>query len=239
MEPGREGKDQETLPSLSPKTPESLGRKHHLDDSSLGHFPSFKTRNVCQGPCWHLFALKLGCAGTFLLALTVIGLSISVVFLRQKSIEESTVEVEEYRNETEKSVPLKCPRNWQAFQEKCLLFSHTANPWNGSLSGCYTKESSLLLIQDQEELRLIQSLINIGGISFWIGLNFSLTERNWKWINGSFLNCDILQITGVAKEKSCVCISNTNILSDDCDADNKWICQKELKAVTNEIRPDT
>ncbi|XP_037703727.1 killer cell lectin-like receptor subfamily B member 1 isoform X2 [Choloepus didactylus] len=213
----------------------NLSRELALGSSSRPSLPG----GVCQCPRWHQFALKLGCAGIILLALTVIGLSVSVIFLRQKSIEKATVEAEEYRNETsERPGPLKCPINWHQFREKCLLFSQTFNPWNDSLSDCYTKESSLLLIQDQEELKFIQSLINTGGIIFWIGLNFSLSERNWKWINGSSLNSDILQITGDAKGNSCVYISNTNILSENCDADNKWICQKELKTVTNKMCPD-
>ena len=34
--------------------------------------------------------------------------------------------------------------------------------------------------------RLIQNLINKEAILFWIGLNFTLSKKNWKWINGSF-----------------------------------------------------
>ncbi|XP_067554719.1 killer cell lectin-like receptor subfamily B member 1 isoform X2 [Pseudorca crassidens] len=159
-----------------------------------------------------------------------------MIFLRQKSTEKSSMDVQENRKETtERPVLLKCPTNWQLIGDKCLLFYDTYKPWNDSLADCFTKESRLLLIQDQEELRLIQNRIDKGAIMFWIGLNFTLPEKNWKWINGSFLNSNMLQITGDAKENSCVYISRTQITSEDCATENKWICQKELKPVKNKV----
>lgn len=53
---------------------------------------------------------------------------------------------------SEKSNLLKCPGEWHLLQEKCLFLSRAPNTWNDSLIDCSTKESSLLLIQDQEEL---------------------------------------------------------------------------------------
>uniref|UniRef100_A0A8C0I5I2 Killer cell lectin like receptor B1 n=1 Tax=Balaenoptera musculus TaxID=9771 RepID=A0A8C0I5I2_BALMU len=211
----------------------NVSRNAGLESSSPPSLP----QNVCQGPPWHKFALKLGCAGIILLALTVIGLSVSVIFLRQNSsTEKSSTDAQENRKETtERPVLLKCPTNWQLIRDKCLFFSDTYKPWNDSLADCFTKESRLLLIQDQEELRLIQNRIDKGGIPFWIGLNFTLSEKNWKWINGSFLNSNILQITGNAEENSCVYLSTIQFFSENCATENKWICQKELKPVKNKV----
>ncbi|XP_004438700.1 PREDICTED: killer cell lectin-like receptor subfamily B member 1 [Ceratotherium simum simum] len=215
----------------------NLSRDSGLEISSPPSLP----QDICQGPRWHQFALKLSCAGIILLALTVIVLSVSVIFLRQKSsIEKSSVDVQEKRNETtERPSLLECPVDWRPFQGKCLFLSQASNPWNDSLADCSTKESNLLLIQDQEELKLIQKLINNGGILYWIGLNFTLPEKNWKWINGSFLKSNVLKITGDAKENSCVYISWTDILSENCETENKWICQKELKPARNKVCPDS
>ncbi|XP_012496238.1 PREDICTED: killer cell lectin-like receptor subfamily B member 1, partial [Propithecus coquereli] len=171
---------------------------------------------ICQGPRWHQLALKFGCAGVTLLVLTVIGLTIS-----------------------ESPGLSECPVPWLSLQKKCLLFSDDLDLWNNSLSYCSAKESSLLLIQDQEELRLIQKLIKDTAINFWIGLNFTLSEKNWKWINGSFLNSAMLKIKGYAEENSCASISKTEAYSEDCDADHKWICQKEQNPVINKICPDS
>ncbi|XP_064447671.1 killer cell lectin-like receptor subfamily B member 1 isoform X1 [Mirounga angustirostris] len=229
----------------------NLSRGSCFASSSPPSFP----QDVCQGSPWHQFALKLGCIAIILLTLTVIGLSVSVTFLRRNSlIEESRVDVQENRNETtEKLDLLKCPEDWHILPEKCLFLSRASNTWKDSLTDCSTKESSLLLIRDQEELKLIRMRINEKGMLFWIGLNLTLSEKKWKWINGSFLNSNVflckvvkitsrvigglmlhrLQITGYTQEKSCVSISPTRIISEDCDTENRWICQKELKPVRN------
>ncbi|KAF6339591.1 killer cell lectin like receptor B1 [Rhinolophus ferrumequinum] len=200
-------------------------------DSSPPSLP----QDVCQGPPWHRFALKLACTGVILLAFTVIGLSATVIFLRQKSsIEKSSVDVQEKRNETtERPIPVKCPMHWHPLQEKCLFFSRDINTWHDGTADCSTQESSLLLIQDQEELKLIQNLIDTEAILYGIGLNFTLPQKKWKWINGSFLNSNILQITGDAKEDSCAYISQKSFVSEDCNTDNRWICQKYLKPLGN------
>ncbi|KAB0388114.1 hypothetical protein FD755_003070 [Muntiacus reevesi] len=82
-----------------------------------------------------------------------------------------------------RSVLLTCPMHWQQIQHKCFYFHETSKPWSDGLADCSTRESSLLLIQDQEEL---------------IGLNFTLSEKSWKWINGSFLNSNIRDRTCVS-----------------------------------------
>ncbi|XP_055250315.1 killer cell lectin-like receptor subfamily B member 1 [Moschus berezovskii] len=207
------------------------------DSATERSSPSSLCQNVCRGPCWHRFPLKLGCAGIILLALIVIGLRISVISLTQNSSKEkSSVDSQENRKETtERPVLLTCPMHWQQIRDKCLYFHETSKPWNDSLVDCSTRESSLLLIQDQKELRLIQNLINKEATLFWIGLTLTSSEKNWKWINGSFLNSNILPVSGDAKEDSCVCISSTQFISESCAAVNRWICQKEVKPVRNKV----
>uniref|UniRef100_A0A452E1N6 C-type lectin domain-containing protein n=1 Tax=Capra hircus TaxID=9925 RepID=A0A452E1N6_CAPHI len=120
-------------------------------------------------------------------------LYLPVILIRQNtSIEKTSMDAQENGKEaTERPVPLTCPMPWQQIRDKCLYFHEAFKPWNDSLADCSTRESSLLLIQDKEELRLIQNLINKEGMLFWVGLNFTLPEKKWKWINGSFLNSNM------------------------------------------------
>ncbi|XP_040089827.1 killer cell lectin-like receptor subfamily B member 1 [Oryx dammah] len=154
----------------------------------------------------------------------------------QTEMKKSSVDSQENRKETtERSVPLTCPMPWQQIRDKCLYFHETSKTWNDSLADCSTRESSVLLIQDKEELRLIQNLINENGMLFWVGLNFTLSEKKWKWINGSFLKSNISPVSGDSKEDSCVCISKTQFISETCAAENRRICQKELIHVRNKV----
>uniref|UniRef100_A0A8C9P5V4 C-type lectin domain-containing protein n=1 Tax=Spermophilus dauricus TaxID=99837 RepID=A0A8C9P5V4_SPEDA len=133
-----------------------------------------------------------------------------------------------YRNLWD-TMKLQCPKRWLQLQDKCFTISSSSKTWNDSLADCSQGESSLLLIQDQEELRFIQNLIKNEGIMYWIGLNFTLSEKKWKWINGSLLNHDILKIFGENKENSCAAISKMTVFSESCNSENKWICEKKLK----------
>ncbi|XP_012587794.1 PREDICTED: killer cell lectin-like receptor subfamily B member 1 [Condylura cristata] len=179
----------------------NVSRNSGLKNSSLPPVP----QGICQGAPWHQLALKIGCAGLILLSLTVIGLS----FLERSSL-------------------LKCPEDWIELGEKCFFISSSSKSWNHSLADCFKKESYLLLIQDEEELKLIQNQISDKGYNFWIGLNFTLSEKKWKWINGSDLNSKILQVNDEEKENNCAYISQKKTAFENCNAENKWICQKNL-----------
>lgn len=202
----------------------------------------------CQCPRWHRLALKLGCVWLILLVLAVIGLSVFVLVQKTpvgKGIQENkttemgkicNVNFQESSTEaTESPVQLTCPKDWLPHREKCIPFSQESSVWKEGLSDCARKGATLLLIQDREELRFIRNSIKGKGISVWIGLNYSLPDKNWRWINGSTLSSDVLNITGDAKNNSCVTVSKDRVVSENCDSDITWICQKELKHLWNQV----
>ncbi|XP_075838766.1 LOW QUALITY PROTEIN: killer cell lectin-like receptor subfamily B member 1A [Microtus pennsylvanicus] len=198
--------------------------------------PPSRPSDTCRCPHSHRLALKLSCAGLILLLLTVIGLSVLVRVLIQKpSIEKCRVNIPRIvASSTESPIQLKCPKDWLPHRNKCLQFSQETSVWKEGLSDCARKGATLLLIQDEEELRFVKNSAKEKGNSFWIGLNFSLPDKNWRWINGSTLSSDVLQITGDTKKNSCMAISKDKVVSEDCASDNKWICQEEPKR--SEIR---
>ncbi|CAO2606760.1 Killer cell lectin-like receptor subfamily B member 1A [Lemmus lemmus] len=191
----------------------------------------FNFTDACWCPRSHRLALKLSCAGLILLLLTVIGLSVLVrVLIHKPSIEKCTVSIPTIAASSKESpVQLKCPKDWLPHRNKCIQFSQESHDWKEGLSDCARKGATLLLIQDQEELRFLKDLTREKGISFWIGLNYSLPDKNWRWINGSTLSSDVLNITGYATRNSCVAVSKDKVTSESCDSDINWICQKELK----------
>ncbi|KAG8505769.1 Killer cell lectin-like receptor subfamily B member 1, partial [Galemys pyrenaicus] len=178
--PGR-GRDDSRVHVVLEQRPQ---RRRHVSCASVvaGH-----KAGICQGPPWHQLALKVGCAGLILLSLVVIGLSV-----------------------LERPGLLRCPQDWTLVREKCLVFiSSSSKSWSHSVADCSTRESSLLLLQDWEELKSIQNSINDRGGNFWIGLNFTASEKKWKWINGSFLNSDIRHhaVTHVGMESSVLVVA--------------------------------
>ncbi|XP_041496598.1 killer cell lectin-like receptor subfamily B member 1B allele C [Microtus oregoni] len=188
----------------------------------------------CRCPRWHWLALKLGCVGLILLVLTVIGLGVLV----QKTPVGKGIQENKMKTTDEKcNVNLKCPKDWLPHREKCILFSQENGVWKDGLSNCTRKGATLLLIQDQEELSFVKDLIKKRGHSFWIGLNYTLPDKHWRWINGSTLSSDVvavlfllkLNIIGDAIRNSCVVVSKDKVVSESCDSENKWICQKKLK----------
>ncbi|XP_055466059.1 killer cell lectin-like receptor subfamily B member 1A isoform X1 [Psammomys obesus] len=190
--------------------------------------------DACQYSCSHRLALKLSCAGLILLLLTLIGMSILVRVLIQKpSIEICSVYIQEnIRNTTDSSAKLKCQKDWVPYRHKCTHFSEVTNTWKEGLDDCNQKGATLLLVQDQEELRFLQDWTKKRDFPFWIGLSYELLAKSWKWINGSSLNSDVLKVTGEAKEGSCVSISDDKVVSESCVSDYRWICQKEPKCAT-------
>nr|NP_001129159.1 killer cell lectin-like receptor subfamily B member 1A [Rattus norvegicus]ACI03058.1 immunoreceptor NKR-P1A [Rattus norvegicus] len=186
--------------------------------------------DACRCPRSHRLALKLSCAGLILLVLALVGMSILVRVLVQKpSVEPCRVLIQENLSKTDSPAKLKCPKDWLSHRDKCFHVSQASNTWKESLADCDGKGATLLLIQSQEELRFLRYLIKGKGSSFWIGLSYTLPDRNWKWINGSTLNPDVLSIFGDTKQNSCASVSQDKVLSESCSSDNLWICQKELK----------
>ncbi|NP_001153374.1 killer cell lectin-like receptor subfamily B member 1A isoform 2 [Mus musculus] len=151
------------------------------------------------------------------------------VLIQKPSIEKCYVLIQENLNKTtDCSAKLECPQDWLSHRDKCFHVSQVSNTWEEGLVDCDGKGATLMLIQDQEELRFLLDSIKEKYNSFWIGLRYTLPDMNWKWINGSTLNSDVLKITGDTENDSCAAISGDKVTFESCNSDNRWICQKEL-----------
>nr|AAH55379.1 Killer cell lectin-like receptor subfamily B member 1B [Mus musculus] len=195
--------------------------------------PPSLSPDTCRCPRWHRLALKFGCAGLILLVLVVIGLCVLVLSVQESSVQKICADIQENRTHTTGcSAKLECPQDWLSHRDKCFHVSQVSNTWKECRIDCDKKGATLLLIQDQEELRFLLDSIKEKYNSFWIGLSYTLTDMNWKWINGTAFNSDVLKITGVTENGSCAAISGEKVTSEGCSSDNRWICQKELNHET-------
>ncbi|KAM9119652.1 killer cell lectin-like receptor subfamily F member 1 isoform 2-T2 [Pangshura tecta] len=119
-----------------------------------------------------------------------------------------------------------CPRHWVPHMDKCYWLSKENQYWSWGRDDCSRRGSHLLVIQNQEELEFTQNLTG-NQIPVWIGLNITSPGTKWTWVDGSPLNQKLFTVSGPEEENSCAAVRKSQIKSEICNTQYKWICQKE------------
>ncbi|XP_054668873.1 C-type lectin domain family 2 member B-like isoform X5 [Grus americana] len=78
---------------------------------------------------------------------------------------------------------LCCPQHWQKNEGRCYFFSEKMEKkdWNASRNICTKMKSDLVIIDNEEELKYLQSQSE--GHYYLLGLIRSKRENTWKWSN--------------------------------------------------------
>ncbi|CAM2094966.1 unnamed protein product [Caretta caretta] len=121
-----------------------------------------------------------------------------------------------------------CPRDWLLHGDKCYWLSKERKDWTGSRDDCSGKSSRMLVIQNREEMDFIQDVVQDANY-IWIGLKVTPPGGKWTWVDGSPL--DPVRFSGSADGNSCGWIKGSQVLSEMCAAELKWICQKEAALI--------
>ncbi|KAB0385973.1 hypothetical protein FD755_000929, partial [Muntiacus reevesi] len=74
-----------------------------------------------------------------------------------------------------------CPKEWFTYSNNCYSISLGKETLNGSLMSCSTKNSTLLYIDNEEEMKFLMSL----SIMSWIPVFRKGRGQPWIWQNGS------------------------------------------------------
>uniref|UniRef100_A0A8C3FS95 C-type lectin domain-containing protein n=1 Tax=Chrysemys picta bellii TaxID=8478 RepID=A0A8C3FS95_CHRPI len=117
-----------------------------------------------------------------------------------------------------------CPKDWLLHGDKCYWFSTVFKTWEWSRDDCLMKRAQLLVIHDREEM--VKNVLYSTAGCVWIGLNIASPGRTWTWQDGSPLNQTLLPISDPEKENNCGSVKKNKILSEICQTESKWICQK-------------
>ncbi|XP_054552785.1 C-type lectin domain family 9 member A-like [Talpa occidentalis] len=88
---------------------------------------------------------------------------------------------------------------------------------------CKERGSTLLKIEDEEELKFIQSQLSY---FYWIGLSREGIRGSWTWEDKSLpiLKMDWKE----SKDGNCARLAATNMAAHDCSKVIQFICEKKM-----------
>nr|XP_011771132.1 killer cell lectin-like receptor 2 isoform X2 [Macaca nemestrina] len=119
--------------------------------------------------------------------------------------------------------------HWSCCGVNCYYFTMQKKDWKGCKQTCQHCRSSLLKIDDKDELAFIQSQIYEN--NYWIGLSYDKRESKWKWIdNGtSGINSTIMRSSSGRGE--CAFLTSTRMATIDCIQKYNCICEKRTDSI--------
>ncbi|XP_034613520.1 killer cell lectin-like receptor subfamily F member 1 [Trachemys scripta elegans] len=119
-----------------------------------------------------------------------------------------------------------CPPDWLPHGAKCYWFSTESKIWARSREDCSARSARMVVIQEQDEMEFLGNSIQEKYL-VWTGLSANVTGMKWTWVDGSLLNQTLFPVKGSAEENSCGVIKGSQIQSETCSGEYRWICQKD------------
>ncbi|XP_073734079.1 killer cell lectin-like receptor 2 isoform X2 [Callorhinus ursinus] len=115
---------------------------------------------------------------------------------------------------------------WSCCGIKCYYFIPESKNWNGCKQTCQSYNSSLLKINDEDELAFIQPQTYRN--NYWIGLSYDDREQKWKWIDTGppfGINYTFMSSSGRGQ---CAFLTPTRITPIECSKTYNCICEERI-----------
>ncbi|XP_065797348.1 killer cell lectin-like receptor 2 isoform X2 [Muntiacus reevesi] len=115
----------------------------------------------------------------------------------------------------------ECKSKWSCCGQKCYYFSDELKNFEESKKICKEMDSTLLKIEDKEELNFIQSQLSY---FYWIGLSRKGNQWTWEDKSMPFLKLDWKE----SDKGNCARIAATKMSASDCSRFMHFICEKRI-----------
>nr|XP_023421056.1 natural killer cells antigen CD94-like [Cavia porcellus]XP_023421057.1 natural killer cells antigen CD94-like [Cavia porcellus]XP_023421058.1 natural killer cells antigen CD94-like [Cavia porcellus] len=160
-------------------------------------------------------------SGTFgvicLILMVTLGILLKNTFTKQSI--QPTLAPEPIKELQEVPDCCSCQEKWIGYQCNCYFISDEKNTWTESSHFCASHNSSLLQLQNSDELAFMKST----QMFYWTGLSFTKEHGAWLWEDGSAPSQDLLSLLPIPTPGHCVVYSPRRV------ADSK-LC--EISTVT-------
>ncbi|XP_032973961.1 natural killer cells antigen CD94 [Rhinolophus ferrumequinum] len=118
-----------------------------------------------------------------------------------------------------------CQEKWIGYRCNCYFISNGKETWTESRDFCASQNSSLLHLQNEDELSFMNHSINF----YWIGLSYNEEQGVWQWEDGSALSPDLFSLSQTVNIQNCITYrASGSTLDKACESKSRYICKKKL-----------